>query len=126
MRKAASSIALLSLWVASACGPTPRDGDPPSIRIEPADARITVVDGAPVVQAYTAQLIAPDGATDVTSDVVFQVVEGGFGSWTGPSLTVTGAASGHARVVATLDDISGETGLTVFLKDRRFDGDVPP
>ncbi|MBX3155995.1 MAG: PD40 domain-containing protein [Deltaproteobacteria bacterium] len=123
-------LACLSLAIAAAaCGPTPRgdDVDAPTIRVEPEDLTLEVVNRAVVSQPYTAKLLLPDAdPEDITASVTFEVVESAFGTFSGSTLTLGGGASGRARVVARHDGLSGDTGLTVLVKDRRFDGNVPP
>src|SRR5258706_656578 len=87
-----------------------------------------VVDGVTASQAYTAKYVDDNGDTnDVTSQVAFQVVDPAFGLFAGTTLTVAGGAAGHARVVATLGEVKGDTGLTVYVKNHRVDGTgVPP
>jgi len=93
----------------------------------PADLSVTIVDGAPVTQAYTAILVDEDGErTDVTSRVAFSLAHPAFGNWAGTTLTVTGAGAGPTRVVATDGVASGDTGLTVYVKGSRSDGTTPP
>ena len=112
------------------CGAVSRgDGDAAIAHLElsPADASITIIDGVPQTQAYTATLVEPNGhRTDVTSTVSFAVSSAGYGTWTGPTLTVSGAAGGVTRVIATDGVAQGETGLTIYLKGTRSDGVVPP
>jgi hypothetical protein len=120
------------LWLVfclCACGPASRD-DSPGARIEvaPPDLVVEVIDNAAVVQPYTATHISSDGdRTDVTAEAVFTVAQSAVGSWSGPSLTITGGAAGPTRVVAQLDDVIGDTGLTVMVTGHRVDGTgVPP
>jgi hypothetical protein len=120
-------------WIGTAllaCGPSARgDDNPPvaEIQIEPPDLTITIVDNIAITQPYTATLIDLDGSrSDVTSTAVFAVTDASFGSWSGPTLTITGGAAGPTRVVAMTPDASGDTGLVVKLEGNRFDGNVPP
>ncbi|HEU0034345.1 MAG TPA: hypothetical protein VFQ53_27170 [Kofleriaceae bacterium] len=129
MRTLALACLSCALIFTIGCGPDSRDDHPttPTIRIEPADVSVEIVDGVAVVQDYTATLVMPDGSkSDVTNRAVFTVQDGAFGSWAGPSLTVTGGAAGPTRVIATTTEAMGDTGLTVYVKGHRFDGNVPP
>jgi hypothetical protein len=120
---------LFALSTFVACGPDSRDDHPtvPTIRIEPPDLTIEVVDGVAITQPYTATTVYPDGHhADVTATAVFTVRDAAFGNWAGPSLTVTGGGSGPTRVIAMTPDAMGDTGLTVMIKGHRFDGTVPP
>lgn len=100
----------------------------PTIVVEPQDIELAVVDRMPVAQPYRAQLVDASGAaTDITESATFAIADPTFGQWNGSTLTVAGGAAGRARVVATFDDIAGETGLTVRVTGHRVDGDgVPP
>jgi hypothetical protein len=111
-----------------ACGPTAVGDDDPSghIEITPADATVTIVDGAAVMQAYKATLVATDGdRSDVTSRVSFSVADPAAGVWSGSSIKIQGGAAGKTRVLASLGSAAGETGLTIYVKGTRTEGNVP-
>ena len=113
------------LFSVVACGPGGR-GDGPGagkIVITPADLAVTVTNGVAVVQPYKATL---DGQ-DITYETTFSVADPAFGMWAGPSLSINGGAAGPTRVVASdgAGD-SGDTGLTVNIKNVRVDGSAPP
>ncbi|HUJ60365.1 MAG TPA: hypothetical protein VLX92_17810 [Kofleriaceae bacterium] len=115
----------------AACGPGSRSGDDQSptthLEIDPPDASVTVMDGVAVVQAYTATLVDAHGhRTDVTQTATFSLADLDFGAWSGPSLTVTGAAAGPTMVMASDGQVTGSTGLTVYVQGERDDGTVPP
>ncbi|MGE5186059.1 MAG: TolB family protein [Acidobacteriota bacterium] len=121
-------LGLLVLAIA-ACGPGGRGEGSPSAHIEisPADFSTTITNGGVVVQDYKATLVDADGnKSDITSDVTFAVADPAFGSWAGPSLTITGGAAGPTKIVASdgAGDM-GTTGLTVYVKGTRVDGSAP-
>jgi TolB protein len=123
------ALACISFTVV-ACGPSGRgDDNPPTAHIDvsPKDLSVTIVDGAAVTQSYTATLVDVDGnETDVTSSVVFTVSNTSAGVWVGPTITIGGGAAGPTRVVATNGQVQGDTGLTIYVKGSRNDGNVPP
>ncbi|MDB4959136.1 MAG: tolB protein precursor [Myxococcales bacterium] len=125
------TILRLALLFVIACGPTNRGGDNPPpvshLEVAPPDLSVTVINNAAVIQGYTATLVDPDGnRSDVTSTVQFTLANASFGAWNGASLTVTGGGAGPTRIVATDGTVTGDTGLTVYVKGSRNDGAVPP
>jgi len=112
-----------------ACGPSGGGDDQmPAAHIEvtPADLAVTITDGAAVTQPYTATLVDKDGKrSDVTGQVAFTLQNPAYGNWSGPSLTVTGVGAGKTRVIASMNAVTGDTGLTVYVKGTRSDGSVP-
>ena len=120
--------ALVALLVA--CGPSGKghlpDAGEATLLVMPADQMVTIVDGAPVVQGYTATRVDPDGTmTDVTAETMFSLSDQGFGVFTGPSLSVTGTGAGPTRVQGFDNGVTGDTGLTIFVKGSRLDPGVP-
>ena len=111
------------------CGPSKRGDDTSPtthIEIEPADATVTIVNGAAVVEDYTATLVTASGdRSDVTASTTFTVADSTYGSWTGPALTVTGGAAGPTQIVASSGANMGMTSLTVMVQGFRNDGAVP-
>lgn len=123
---------IISLVWLVACGedriaPLP-DGSPAgSIRVEPADLEVTIVDGAIVTQDYTATLIEPSGnEVDVTAEAAFSLRDASYGNFTAASLAVTGVGAGPTRVLAAARGASGDTGLTVFVEQTIVDPGVDP
>ena len=97
------------------------------IELMPVDLAVTIVDGAAISQPYTATLVDKDGKrSDVTGQVAFTLQNPAYGNWAGPTLTVTGLGAGKTRVIASLNSVTGDTGLTVYVKGTRTDGSVPP
>jgi hypothetical protein len=120
------------MMTAAGCGgdrirQLPDAGSSATIRVDPPAAQVTVINGQPVAQAYTATLVQPDGAEqDVTSSAVFSLEEVRYGTFAGPMLTVSGQGAGPVRVTAVYQTLSGEAQLTVRVKDTIVDPDVPP
>lgn len=112
---------------AIACGPEGGSGDDDvaptgTLKIEPAEVTLEVVNGAPVLQDYTATLIDQDGdSRDVTGETTFIVTGTAFGTFTGPQLTVRGIAAGRTEVRGTLSEITGSAQLTVRVKGTRIE-----
>ena len=121
---------LCLLWLfAFGCGPSSRDDSVAHIEVTPADLAVTILNGAPITQAYTATFVGTDGSRrDVTQTVVFGLKESAYGTFVAQTLTVSGGAAGPTRVIATdPSGVMGDTGLTVNVKGTRFDGTgVPP
>ncbi len=111
------------------CGPSKRGDDTTPtthIEIEPADATVTIVNGAAVIEDYTATLVTASGdRSDVTASTTFSVGDPTYGSWSGPALTVTGGAAGPTQIVASSGANMGTTSLTVMVQGFRNDGSVP-
>ena len=95
------------------------------IEISPPSAELLVENNQPVMQAYTATLVTPDGTrTDITNQVAF-TVNPGFGTFAGPAFTATGFASGKTEVNASYDGAYGKSDLIVRVKKIRVDPAVP-
>ncbi len=87
---------------------------------------VTIVDGQPVTQAYTATMVAPDGKkTDVTAQTTFQI-DASYGQFSGDTVKVSGQGAGPTKVYAIATDVSGEATLTVFVKQAIVDPTAPP
>ena len=98
-----------------------------AIRIEPADLQVTIVDGVAVTRPFTATFVEPDGKErDITADAVFSLSDSMYGTFSGNTLSVTGQGAGPVRVQASLSGVTGDTGLTVFVKTTIVDADIIP
>lgn len=107
------------------CVDPARDPAPVALVVEPAELSVTVIDGVPVVQAYTATAIDADGIErDVTGETTFALTDGAYGQWSASALRITGNALGPARVVAAHGDLRATAGLTVYARLDRRDYDV--
>jgi hypothetical protein len=130
MRTSGRICLAFAFTVVCACGPAHRNGDAPTphIEISPPDVSVTIVNGAQIVQPYTATLVDMNGhRSDVTNKATFTLADGTFGNWAGASLTVTGGGAGPTQVIATDGAVMGSTSLTVYIKGSRVDGGgVPP
>lgn len=97
-----------------------------SLLVEPPDVMVTVVDGQPVAQAYTATLIAPNGQKqDVTAETTFQI-DPSYGVFSGDTVKVSGQGAGPTKVYATASNTTGEATLIVFVKQAIIDPTAPP
>ena len=102
--------------------------DAPGIQllVEPPDVMVTIVNGQPVTQAYTATLVAPNGhKTDVTAETTFQI-DATYGAFSGDTVKVSGQGAGPVKVYAIALDANGETTLTVYVKQAIIDPTAPP
>jgi WD40-like Beta Propeller Repeat len=113
----------------AACGSNDGGDDPTpvSLTIEPADAVVTVLNGAAVTQPYTAKVTYTDGnVVDVTQSARFEIRDAQYGSFNRAQLEIGGGGAGPTRVLAFVDTLSGETGLTVLVKKTIVDPGLPP
>jgi hypothetical protein len=128
------AIAFPVLALFAACGPEPINGLPDGpippegvILLEPVDLEVTIIDGAVITQPYAATLVTPDGdQADVTDEAVYSLRDSNYGNWNAETLSVTGQGSGPTRVQAMARGASGDTGLTVFVKQTLVDPGVDP
>ena len=138
-----ASVRLGLLAVLVGCGPN-SDGDgkqqppdtyspdggqpvaPGSIRIEPADAELSVSGGVAATLEYRAFLVKAGGdEEEVTSNTEFKLVNSAFGSFVGRKFTSATQWGGHTKVIATSGDKTGQTTLTVRLQTVFVQGDAP-
>lgn len=131
---------LLTTWLATvavlavACGggggsddagdddQTVQPGD--TLIVSPATATLTIANGAPVDQAYTATLHHESGVeVDVTDRVTFAIQESAIGYVSGDTLTATGA--GRGTMTGTLEGIQGTAVVEVYRKDIRVEDPAP-
>lgn len=91
--------------------------DPPGIvavHVAPQDATLTVRDGAPAEQPYTAMVEYEDGTVeDVTESAVFSLAEARLGTFQGANLVASGVAGGRTTVTALIEGGSGQASLTI-------------
>jgi hypothetical protein len=110
-----------------ACGPGTSDGDDEStatLTIDPPTSELLILNSAPATQAYTATLVFPDGHTrDVTDETLF-TVDTAFGSFAGPTASITTA--GKTQVFGQRDDKVGSAQLIARLKSTRVDPTLAP
>jgi len=132
MKVLACPLALaLCLGTLAACGddgPHYTDAAPTAtaLAVTPADLTLEVVNGAAVMQGYTATATFSDGHTeDVTGRATFGLAASGFGTFAASTLTVTGAAAGETQVNAALDGLIGSTKLTVRVRGVRVEPPAP-
>jgi hypothetical protein len=126
------STKLLGLTCAlAACGdnfhPAVDEPEPRAIRIEPADAKVSIVNGAAVAQSFTAILLDDQGGErDVTGEATFSLRDARYGSVDHATVTVSGQGAGPTRVIARYGDLTGDAGLTVYVKQTIVDPDIDP
>ncbi len=110
------------------CGDTEKK--PPSLvglSIEPAELTVTVVDGKAIAQGYTVWVTDSNGKVDdVTELAHLSLADDRYGTLDGATLTITGLGAGKTKLLATLETVSAESELTVYVKKRILDPDVPP
>ena len=126
------AIIVFSLVFAASCGATraiddddaPPDAPPlatNSITVMPAHATLDVVDGAPVMQAYTVTAINSDGTTTDVTAMATLTVDSNFGSATGTTFTTTGTAAGVTTITANVGAQTGTAQVTVHVQTHRVD-----
>jgi hypothetical protein len=113
--------ALLGFVTAAACGPSPRSGDDTPVvgelRIEPAHAVITIVDGAAPGQGYQALVRQDDGTDlDVTSDAMFSLDASYLGAFAGPILVPSGSAGPYTVSASYGDNHASADGKILVVK----------
>lgn len=126
MRAAIAAFALIF----AACGDdgTGHLADAPTVQllVEPPDVMVTIVNGQPVTQAYTATLVAPDGKKqDVTASTTFQI-DSAYGQFSGDTVKVSGQGAGPTKVYAIANNVTGEATLYVYVKQAIIDPGAPP
>jgi WD40-like Beta Propeller Repeat len=112
----------------AACGSNDNGGDPTpmSISIEPPDAMITVVNGAAVSQDYKVLVRYTDGNfVDASGLALMRLADPQYGEFTRNKLLVGGSGAGVTKVTATVEGLTGETSLTVFVKRAVIDPGLP-
>jgi hypothetical protein len=124
-------VILAVLCVVAACGDDGgrhiADAGPAAITVSPPDLQVTVVDGVAVLQSYTAHTTNAKGDdVDITAGATFTFSATAFGTFAGADATISGQGAGPVRVVATYNDLQGDTGLTVFVKQKVVDPTAPP
>lgn len=112
----------------AACGGNDDGGDvvPMSLTIEPADAVFTVTNGVAVKQSYTVTVTYSDGnKVDATQYALLKLVDPQYGEFSRAELEVNGNGAGVTRVTAQVDKLTGDTGLTVYVKKSIVDPGLP-
>jgi len=101
--------------------PTGSDGGPGAatgeLRIEPATAEVSVVDGIPANLDYRAFLMDEDGREiEVTDETTFTLSHGDFGSFAGAHFTSATDRGGHTKVIGMARGKAGQADLTIRLE----------
>lgn len=103
------------------------DPTPGSLSIEPADIEVMVLDGAVITKDYKVTVTYTDGnKVDVTQVARFELRDPQFGSFDRAKLTIGGTGAGQTRVVATVEALTADTGLTVYVRKTIVDPGLPP
>jgi hypothetical protein len=98
-----------------------------SIVVTPADLQVSVTDGVAVLQSYSAHMIDATGHdSEITGSATFSFSDPVYGTFAAADATINGGGAGPVRVVATYDGLSGDTGLTVYVKQTIVGTAVPP
>ncbi len=103
-------------------------GDPTavSLSIEPADASVTIENGVSVKQNYTVKVTYSDGnVLDVTQSARLELRDPQYGTFNRAQLDIGGGGAGPTRVLAYVETLTGETGLTVYVKKTIVDPGLP-
>ncbi len=117
---------LLAACALVACG-TSSNGDDEStaeLTIEPASVDLTIVNGVPANQDYTATLTFPDGHTrDVTADTTF-TVDAAFGSFQAAQVSI--GTPGKTIAFGQYTDKVANGQIIAHLESTRVDPNLPP
>ena len=98
-----------------------------TIVVAPPDLQVNVIDGAAVLQSYTAHMIDPSGHdSDITATATFSFSDPVYGTFAAADATIGGGGAGPVRVVAQFDGLTGDTGLTVYVKQTIVGTAVAP
>jgi hypothetical protein len=120
-------LALAFAGLGAACGSNDKgDPVPMSLTIEPADASVTITDGVAVKQDYKVTVTYSDGnQVDVSQVARLELRDPQYGTFTRSQLEIGGGGAGPTRVVATVESLTGDTGLTVYVKRTIVDPGLP-
>jgi hypothetical protein len=123
----ARDLGLFCALVVAACAThhkTGEDDTAATLSISPVTSELTIVNGTPATEDFTATLTYPDGTSrDVTTESTF-LIDTTYGSFTGPTLSM--AAAGKVPVLGTWGDKSAQAQVIARVKDIRVDGSLPP
>ena len=101
------------------------DASADTLSIDPPTSELTIVNGTPATEPFTATLTAPDGTTtDVTSEVNFSVDES-YGSFMAATLSMTTGGKTNVYASYGVDKIATAQ-VIARTKDVRVDPNVPP
>lgn len=97
-----------------------------SIAVFPPGAVLTIENGTPAEQEYTAVGSFGDGHTeDITDDTSFSIAAGKLGSFVGATLTTSAVYGGVSTVTAEAFGVTGETLVTVNVHTEHVDESAP-
>lgn len=108
-----------------ACGSSPPakpDATPTGlveVTVKPIDQVLLIDNAIPATSAYAAFGRYDDGRVEDVSDrAEFALANNALGSFVGADFTSTLSQGGRTRVVATVDGVQGDTGLTIKIQQR--------
>ncbi len=116
---------LLALAFVVGCGGTTNvhDDAKATLSIGPPTSTLTIVNDAPVMEAFTATLTYPDGTSrDATAETHF-TIDSTFGAFDHQNLTMT--VAGKTAVIGTWVDKVAMAEVIARLKDIRIDPSLP-
>jgi hypothetical protein len=117
---------LLCVLVLAGCAThhkTGEDDTAATLTISPPTSELTILNGAPASEDFTATLTYPDGTSrDVTSETLF-TIDTNYGNFTGPTLSITTA--GKVPVLGEWTDKVAQAQVIARVKDIRVDSSLP-
>lgn len=117
---------LLAIGLALGCGAhaPPHDDTTATLAIDPPNSDLTILNGAPAMEAFHASLVYPDGTSkDVTADAQFSI-DISYGSFAANTLAMTGG--GKTTVIGLLGSKVAQAQVIGHVKTVRVDPGVPP
>ena len=118
---------ILGFCVLAACAshhPTDKNDADATLSIGPPTSTLTITNGVPATEDFTATLTYPDGSTkDITDQVTFSI-DSGFGHFTAQTLSMQTA--GKATVLGAWSSKSATAQVIANVKDIRVDPALPP
>ena len=97
-----------------------------SISVEPVDQTLTIDGSIPATATFVATGTFDDGhSEDISDRAWFTLANPGLGDFAAASFTSTLERGGRTRVIASLDGVAGETGLTLRVRQRYNDPASP-
>lgn len=97
-----------------------------SIAVTPANVVLTIENGTPAEQNYTATGVFGDGHTeDITEDATFSISVGKLGHFEDATLITSNVYGGLATINAEAFGVTGQTGVTVNVHTVHVDDSAP-
>jgi len=118
---------LLCALVLASCAThhkTGEDDAQATLSITPVTSELTIVNGTPATEDFSATLTYPDGTSrDVTSESQF-LIDSSYGTFTGPTLSI--GTAGKVPVLGQWNDKVAQAQVIARVKDIRVDPSLPP